>query len=80
MRLIDADELIVMKFGNMQFVPKEFIDNALTIDAVEVVRCKDCNHYYFDKPNDCWMCHQHDYGEIYQNTDYCSWGERKDEK
>ena len=30
-RLIDADELIVMEFGGISFVPKEFIDNAPTI-------------------------------------------------
>lgn len=32
MRLIDADELIVMEFSGIKFVPKEFIDDAPTIE------------------------------------------------
>ena len=43
-RLIDADELIVMEYGGIKFVPKEFIDDAPTVDAVEVIRCKDCTY------------------------------------
>ena len=42
MRLINADELIVMEYGGIRFVPVEFINDAPTIDAVPVVRCKDC--------------------------------------
>lgn len=50
MRLIDADKLIRIYFdddeGNktFEFVPSEFLDSAPTVDAVEVVRCKDCRH------------------------------------
>lgn len=36
MRLIDADELIVIEYGGIKFVPKEFIDDAPTIDAEPV--------------------------------------------
>ena len=36
MRLIDADELIVMEYGGIKFVPVEFINDAPTIDAVPV--------------------------------------------
>ena len=42
MRLIDADELIVMEYGGIKFVPKEFVDDAPTVDAVELIRCKNC--------------------------------------
>ena len=48
MRLIDADALkrraiTVRFFGkDIMMVPTAEIDSALTIDAVEVVRCKDC--------------------------------------
>lgn len=55
MRLIDADELIVMEYGGIKFVPKEFIDDAPTVDAVEVIRCKDCKYsidFYDD--GDCY--------------------------
>ena len=55
------------------------VSEAPTVDAVEVVRCKDCKHYV-DSPYDngdmmcdCW-------GEwIFPNDDdFCSCGERKD--
>lgn len=36
MRLIDADELIVFDMAGIAFVPKEFIDDAPTIDAEPV--------------------------------------------
>lgn len=32
MRLIDADELITMEYAGIKFVPKEFIDDAPTIE------------------------------------------------
>ena len=35
MRLIDADELIIMEYGGIEFVPKEFIDEAPTVDSVK---------------------------------------------
>ena len=48
-RLIDADAL---EYGSastgeyvFEYVPKYQIDNAPTIDAVQVVRCKDCFLY-----------------------------------
>lgn len=34
-RLIDADELIVMEYCGIKFVPKEFIDDAPTIIPAE---------------------------------------------
>lgn len=51
MRLIDADALkrraiTVRFFGkDIMMVPTAEIDDAPIIDAVEVVRCKDCKHY-----------------------------------
>lgn len=53
MRLIDADELIYMTIGEdtdnpFEFVPTEFIKNAEEVDAVPVIRCKDCKHWQCD--------------------------------
>lgn len=46
MRLIDADKLERQEFDGEEacfdYVDAEDIDNAPTVDAVEVVRCKDC--------------------------------------
>lgn len=76
MRLIDADALkqMAQEYG-FTFVDLQALDNAPTIDAVPVVRCKDCEHLEFSDF----------YGEcgkgilgIVQPWDYCSRGERKD--
>ena len=49
---------------------------APTVDAVEVVRCKDCKHYHdFETHFDC----NHICGMDYvQPNDFCSYGERKE--
>ena len=44
MRLIDADVLLDSIFKSCN-TTESTIDNAPTIDAVSVVRCKDCKHY-----------------------------------
>ena len=50
-----------------------------TVDAVPVVRCKDCDYKVFDKASQEYYCNHvfGMYGEIKDN-DYCSYGERKD--
>lgn len=79
MRLIDADDLVYVVIGEdtddnpLRFVPTEFIENAPTIDAEQVVRCKDCKHWVW--PNTCG-------DEVitrYEN-DFCSRGERKEDE
>ena len=48
MRLIDADALIRSTIYNPLHVPyitKSDIEAAPTIDAVPVIRCKDCKHW-----------------------------------
>lgn len=45
---------------------------APTVDAVEVVRCKDCRNYAAD----CY-CKVHDNYVMYDN-DFCSYGKRKE--
>lgn len=45
---------------------------ALNADAVEVVRCKDCYHYYEER----WLCSVN--VSEFEPTDFCSYGERKD--
>ena len=88
MRLGDLDALLDKflrsyteqeKVGNFQFVACEikqgFADMVCeqpTIDAVSVVRCKDCKHKdgMPGQPNIvCWQMH---------DDDFCSYGERKD--
>ena len=62
-RLIDA---------NAYAYPEDLI-NEPTVDAVEVVRCKDCKHYSRDEMFGVGYC----YGAEKKLDDFCSYGERK---
>lgn len=92
-RYIDADALIpMMKYATTDneigVFPirigfdaiKGVIDDASTIDAVEVVRCKDCKHQ-----DHCYKTVAHnkrhdDFNEYWSETiEWCSKGERKEE-
>ena len=55
-----------------------FIDAAPTVDAVEVVRCRQCNQGEVDDPDfpDEYYCHE---GCGWNKGDfYCAYGERKE--
>ena len=81
MRLIDADELL-------KYIPPEemcsrfAVENALTVDAVLVIRCKDCRWY---KTNYSWdgkehrVCAIEAYEPVRKADDFCSRAERKEE-
>ena len=87
MRLVDADALKAncdIKLGNdtigrRQYVMFHEIDDAPTIDAVEVVRCKNCKHRYMDgEVTHYYWCRLHD--RPIDDTDYCAWGEERNEE
>lgn len=92
MRLIDADKLKTEisecyeyefptasgsfdKFAT-QIVPS-IINNAPTVDAVEVVRCKDCKYSTPDIMSEdyraCW-----ERNTVMPNDGFCSYGKRKE--
>lgn len=80
MRLIDADALIknrdiqiVIGAGDNICVDVADIENAPTVDAVEVVRCKDCKN--MNEELVVW-CYWHE--RATNPYDYCSYGERRD--
>lgn len=88
MRLIDADTLIQKKrkgtIGNISgdFVAGFDIDTSPTIDAVPVVRCRECKYwrrYTRQWENHCaGECERHRMeGGTYEN-DFCSYGQRKE--
>ena len=64
----------------------EEIDNAPTVDAVEVVRCKDCKHFdklfkgegVINKIGICYLRKEEQIETAQSCDDYCSYGERKD--
>ena len=74
MRLIDA-ELLEEQFGisDADILAKEEIRYAPTVDAVVVVRCKNCRSY--NKPKTGW-CEVHLDRE--HPDDFCSYGERRE--
>ena len=96
MRLIDADTLMEKEYSRLREgevlhrIPPSHVDAAPTIDAVPVVRCRECKHYHADTG---W-CDQLSYfqtsdGEpcspaesmdwkMFQENDYCSMGQRKE--
>ena len=88
-RLIDADALPVTTltdggYWTKDVVYKRDIDEAPTVEAVEVVRCKDCKHYVFPEDGDfLGECKNgrlavSQSGEIYPEENYyCSYGERR---
>lgn len=83
MRLIDADELLrkhkydIRNWGKPYGVENKHIEQAPTIDAVPVVRCKDCEYY---ENGECvnpyiWMS---DGAHFWPDEDfYCANGERR---
>ena len=88
MRLIDADTI----FNNKMLVVRtecydavraviERINNAPTVDAVEVVRCKDCKKYIpcqkLPIGTSKW-CGLFDRATCGMN--YCGWGERREDE
>lgn len=78
MRLIDADELKGKAFADPDdgehFVYCQYIDEAPTVDAVPVVRCRDCEYIYTD--GDGYLACVKS-GLYPDENDYCSRGKRR---
>ena len=96
MRLIDADSLekklhelaldewnqkASTSWSNALLECEDIVYNAPTVDAVKVVRCKDCKHRDpEDHKCDCGALERA--GNIFPVADdyFCSWGERKEDE
>ena len=84
MRLIDADEAIINFGFEWDDIPPtieefvRFLKKQPTVDAVEVVRCKDCK--YWQDNNDGYPHEECRWGngETPDANDFCSYGERKE--
>ena len=83
-RLIDADALMneANSDGAYRCEDAKQISEAPTIDAVEVVRCKDCKHYKPQKKSAHWENRANYCNRIVtikvRPYDFCSYGERKE--
>lgn len=78
MRVIDAEELERLFNAQIEQGATDAFDafddalqDALTIDAVPVVRCKDCKHLFGTLCTVCGLLSR-------KPEDFCSYGERKD--
>lgn len=88
MRLIDADALGIGKDKREAFTVPEYadgwnnaikiIDNAPTVDAVEVVRCRECEHFKIGQGN-VYYCRPDNLGRgiFMPKSDLCSYVKRK---
>lgn len=97
-RLIDADALMdvirqheyrlatkqgAIDYGMFTLGIQQAVDSQPTVDAVPVVRCRDCKHYKPQKKSAHWVNRANYCNRIVtiktQPYDFCSHGERKDE-
>ena len=86
MRLIDAEGL-ERRYMEADYMDNDTaydviatLDNEITIDAVEVVRCKECKYGDTgtdEEGNKFWKCLGVHYGGT-KPDDFCSYGERKE--
>lgn len=84
MRLIDADALESKMEQNLwgkewdKALALQMVRDAPTIDAVEVVRCRDCKHW--DNEDDAQRCsYTHNGLHWAKPDDFCSYGERREQ-
>ena len=86
-RLIYADALRVYRVHNayadhpLDVAYRKDIEAAPTVDAVEVVRCKDCKHCCLDlSGRENHLCMRKEVGFVVRRkaNDFCSYGERRD--
>ncbi len=90
MRLIDADKLVALlnkKYGDDENINESVlylvgaISGATTVDAVEVVRCKDCAYwgtkvvYANGERADCL-----NFNFVTPCDFFCKWGERREDE
>ena len=87
MRLIDADRALEIVRDQRIAHPNAYhltnyatliLREAPTVDAVPVVRCKDCKFGDWDsEPNDAMVCMRTKDGFWRSGNDFCSYGERR---
>jgi hypothetical protein len=89
MRLIDADALFAAlndakwyDNADRDFLTLDLVEDAPTVDAVQVVRCRDCEFWYGGKKfapnfNACRMWSASGTTRYTADMDFCSKGERK---
>lgn len=88
MRLIDADKFVLaLMDASLSSVDEDtildLVDSINTVDAVPVVRCKDCKWFADNNGGEWYGCQMFQVVRITPEDapkpdDFCSYGERKD--
>lgn len=92
-RYIDANLLLEqlnkkkLEVGKVRYVEgfndaimrvRSMISSSATADAVDVVRCKDCRHWYSPTKDDAHYCRiPQGLNGVVAEEDFCSYGRRK---
>ena len=81
MRLVNADEVYKVltdyyhhRTETQHEALKEALSKVPTVDAVEVVRCKDCVYFWGG------VCTAHTDVISTDDNEFCSWGERREDE
>lgn len=80
-RLIDADAFLEKMKRTRRYFDVVFdVEEMPTVDAVEVVRCKDCIYAYrIDGPREEYDCRKMSaFAKFFGPEHFCSYGERKE--
>ena len=82
-RLIDIEKIKPMDFPSTEMDGLDvvrYLKTLPTVDALEVVRCRDCKHRYNGKDCTHPLLLSYSFGAIrnVKDYDFCSYGERKD--
>lgn len=80
-RLIDLDEIKPMFFPSYEMDGLDvvrYLNTMPTVDAEEVVRCKDCVFCHYNSSNETYKCSTMNgmYRTVEPN-EFCAYGERK---
>lgn len=72
-------ELFQCGWAELEAVQTDYIERLPAADVAPVVRCKDCKYGDYDsKPDGAMVCLRTKDGFWRKETDFCSYGERKD--
>ena len=72
-------ELFQCGWAEIEAVQTDYIERLPAADVAPVVRCKDCKYGDYDsKPDGSMVCLRTKDGFWRKETDFCSYGERKD--
>lgn len=72
--LDNKTKIIVLRYAKAH---KKLVESIPVVDAVPVVRCKDCRHWEEIKHGHGWCCASTPNHALTKDDDYCSHGERR---